>query len=319
MSARPLSPPAPRVRRTGPSGNPAATPQRQGPLISERRLHLAGYGTRALETRGRGPVIVLLHGFADSADTWRQVLGRLAREGRAAVALDLPGFATADRLHRGEPVLEQLVEFSRAAIERFDGAGPRRRASDGSGVVLVGNSLGGSTALLTAQGAGRPLRGVMPIAPAGFDMGSWLFRLETLGLLRALMAVPYVPHGPMRRVIGRIYRELAVHEQAAVGDHLVAAFAHHFDDRSAVSRYLETGHRMLPELGEHWPLDDIRVPMQIVWGRQDRMLTYRNAQLLLDAVPGARLETLDPCGHCPQVECAERTAELIMALADEVA
>ena len=80
------------------------------PLI-EHRLALAGFDTRARELEGEGPPLVLLHGFADSADTWRRVLDRLARESRRALALDLPGFGTASALGDG-PVLPQWDAFA---------------------------------------------------------------------------------------------------------------------------------------------------------------------------------------------------------------
>ena len=47
--------------------------------LFEYREAFAGYDTRVLELEGSGPPIVLLHGYADSADTWRLVLDRLAR------------------------------------------------------------------------------------------------------------------------------------------------------------------------------------------------------------------------------------------------
>ena len=52
--------------------------------------------------------------------------------------------------------------------------------------------------------------------------------------------------------------------------------------------------------------------MLVVWGKQDRMVMSKGAQRVLDAVPGARLELLDECGHCPQVECPDRLAELLL-------
>ncbi len=69
--------------------------------LFEHRLELGGFETRALELEGEGPPVVLLHGYADSADTWRLVLDRLGREGRAALAVDLPGFGRADLLDDG--------------------------------------------------------------------------------------------------------------------------------------------------------------------------------------------------------------------------
>lgn len=67
------------------------------PLFEHRR-RFAGYATRLLELEGTGTPIVLFHGYADSADTWRRTLALLARGGRRALAVDLPGFGPADRL-----------------------------------------------------------------------------------------------------------------------------------------------------------------------------------------------------------------------------
>ena len=96
--------------------------------LFEHRLYLAGYHTRALELEGDGPPLLLLHGYSDSADTWRILLDRLARAGRRAVAVDLPGFGTCDVLNDHEPVLAQHRRFAAAAVEWM--------APDGGAVVV---------------------------------------------------------------------------------------------------------------------------------------------------------------------------------------
>src|SRR5207247_9707 len=85
--------------------------------LFEHRLTLAGFETRALELEGDGPPLVLLHGWADSADTWRLLLDRLARRERRAIAVDMPGFGAAAPLRDDEPVLPQLAAFGRAVTE----------------------------------------------------------------------------------------------------------------------------------------------------------------------------------------------------------
>jgi pimeloyl-ACP methyl ester carboxylesterase len=280
-------------------------------MIVERTVRIGTVKTRALEVAGRGPLLVLLHGYADSADTWRQVLERVARHGRAAVAVDLPGFAHADPLIEEEPVLAQLAWFARAAARELE--------SDGRGVVLVGNSLGGISALLAAQGMGDPLKGVVAVAPAGFDMGQWIYRVETFSLLQLLLRLPpTAPARVVRPIVGLVYRQLAIHDQRMVAGHVVSTFTGHFRDRDTLLRHLHVARRLPPELGEPCELDAIGVPVLAIWGRQDRMLPHRNSEALLAAVPHAELETIDPCGHCPQVERAALTAQLVLDFTERV-
>ena len=69
--------------------------------LFEHRLRIDGYETRALELEGDGPGLVLLHGWGDSADTWRRLLAELGTRDRRAIAVDLPGFGYASRLPQG--------------------------------------------------------------------------------------------------------------------------------------------------------------------------------------------------------------------------
>ena len=122
---------------------------------------------------------MLLHGFSDSADTWRLVLDRLGRREQRALALDLPGFATASPLEGGRGVLDQLDAFTEAAIRQA-----------GEGAFVAGNSLGGVCALRAAQREDLSLRGVVPIAPAGLDMPFWFGLIERDPLVRFVLGSP---------------------------------------------------------------------------------------------------------------------------------
>src|SRR5919112_3709117 len=86
--------------------------------VLEHRIEAAGHSTRALEVDGGGPGIVLLHGWRDSADTWRPLLAQLGARGRRAIAVDLPGFGVATRLHDGA-VLPQLDAFAADLVETW--------------------------------------------------------------------------------------------------------------------------------------------------------------------------------------------------------
>ena len=271
--------------------------------LFEHRLTLAGYESRALELEGREPPLVLLHGWADSADTWRLVLDRLARVERRAIALDLPGFGEASPLRDGE-VLPQLDDFLRAALEAVAPKG---------GAIVAGNSLGGCTALRAAERAELDLAGVVPVAPAGLDMARWFVLVERDPVVRAVLASPLpLPGFVMRRAVGEVYRRLAFCRPGGIDPAVVSTFSSHLDGKAAAGRALATGRRLLPELRDPFELERISCPVLMVWGRQDLMVFQTGAERVLAAAPEARLEVIEDCGHCPQLEAPERFTDLLL-------
>src|SRR5687768_16423028 len=118
--------------------------------LFEHQKSFAGFKTRVLELEGDGPAVVLFHGWADSADTWRRVLAKLGREDRRAVAVDLPGFGAADPLKPQPSVMTQLDSFA-DAVARYAGAGEP--------TVVCGNSLGGALSIRAGVRAKTPLAG----------------------------------------------------------------------------------------------------------------------------------------------------------------
>jgi pimeloyl-ACP methyl ester carboxylesterase len=285
--------------------------------IREQRVELAGFRTRALELEPGAPTadppLVLLHGFSDSADCWRPTLAALARRGRRAVALDMPGFGQAARLDREEPILPQLDAFAAAAIERE----AERFASE---VIVAGNSLGGCVGMRAAERPGLPIAGIVPVAPAGLDMARWISIIEGEAPLRWLMRSPLpMPEVVVRGVIGRMYRTMAFARPGEVDTAAVSSFTRHVSTKRDVVRILGTGHRVVAELRDPFRLDLVRCPVMLIWGERDRMVFHTGAERVLAEVPGSRLELISDCGHCPQVEEPERLAELLVTFPSPVA
>jgi len=267
--------------------------------LFEHRLTLAGFRTRALELEGEGPPLLLLHGWADSADTWRLLLDHLAREERAALALDLPGFGAADGLG-DEPILGQLDAF---VAEALDGLGPQ--------AVVVGNSLGGTLGLRAAER--QELGGAVAVAPAGLAMARWFALVRRDPIVRNLLAFPGpVPQVVMRRVVAEVYRRLAFHRPASVDPLVAQTFAGHLASKATAARIARTASRLLPELDDPFALEQIDCPVLLVWGRQDLLVFRSGADRVLETVPGSRLEVIEDCGHCPQLEQPERLAGLVL-------
>ena len=93
------------------------------------------------------------------------------------------------------------------------------------------------------------------------------------------MRTPFpLPEPVVREIVGRAYRELAFTDPRSVDPQVVASFTRHLSSRRDVVRALATGRRLLPELRE---------------------------------VVDARIEVIERCGHCPQIEAPERLARLL--------
>jgi pimeloyl-ACP methyl ester carboxylesterase len=263
------------------------------PFIEERRATYAGFGTRELAVEGTGCAVVLVHGFGHSADAWVPVLKLLSEAGQAAVAVDLPGFGSADPLHRGE-LVPQLDSFLAEVIGHYGTTEP---------VVVVGNSLGAAVAARAARNPDLPIGAVMPIDIAGV---AWT-PLVSRGLVpieastRSLSRVRLQPRVHPTLVRWALSR-LLYGERSAVDSQVVGAFADTIVAVGAASRLFRQGARFKAELDKTRYHGGIRVPMTLVHGRHDRLVPSEASRIVHRANPGSRLVVLPRAGHCPQLD-----------------
>ena len=275
--------------------------------LFEYEAEFNGYATRVLELEGDGPPFVLVHGWSDSADTWRHTLAALGRADRAAIAIDLPGYGKAASLNDG-PILPQLDTF-------LDGVAKVA----GPGAVFVGNSLGGCASMRLAQ-RNRRLGGVVAVAPAGLDMPVWFSVIERDPILRRLISLPVpLPAAAWRVSVGLMYTTLAFARPERIEPRVVDSFTRHLASREKVSGLLANGSRLLPELRDPFELERIKTKLLLIWGTADRMVYPVGAEKVLKTVPGSRLELLKGCGHCPQIEESARLVSELLAFAEQPA
>ena len=262
-----------------------------------------------LEIEGDGPPLLLLHGFADSADTWRMILDRLSRTGRRAMAIDLPGFGTCTTSPRRGRSSSRSTTWSPSAVTRL-------ADESGEEVVVSGNSLGGCASLRAAQNAELPITAVAPISPAGLDMPVWFSLIERDPFLRTLLGsgLP-IPPPVTRLAVARLFRALAFSDTSGIPPQVLSTFAGHLEDRRSVARIMGIGKRLLPELRDPFAFEQIDVPVLLVWGDRDRMVTHKGSRHILEALPDTRYELIEGCGHCPQIETPDRVVNALLEFA----
>jgi pimeloyl-ACP methyl ester carboxylesterase len=276
-------------------------------VIRAKTVSVLGLRTRVLEEGDvtRGDPVVMIHGVGGWAENWREVMSPIARSGRRAIAFDLPGFGESDPPGDVEHFGPRDAFYPRFVDALLDELGI-------GSAHLVGNSMGGAVAYTAAVTHPERTRSLALVAGGGVGTDVALFlRLCTLPGVPALSRVFGRPEQARdvlrtcfhdaRRIPAPLYEEAERYGFASFGEFVRAL-------RSGVTIF---GVRR--SVREHWLALAARFagPVLVIWGRQDRVLPVEHAAEAEGAMPQARVELIDDCGHLPQVE---RTDAFLAAL-----
>jgi pimeloyl-ACP methyl ester carboxylesterase len=263
-----------------------------------------GVRTRVLSVDGDGPPIVLLHGYADSADTWRAVLDRLDAAGRRASAVDLPGFGWADRRRPG-PLLPQFDAFVDAVLQ------------DHGPAVLVGNSLGAATAIRAAARNPDAVQAVLALndplnarhLPARLARGRQL----PAPVWRTAAMLP-IPAGALRWATGKAVRHILYGPGAVADPAVVARWRRAIGGPAALATLGRYALQYAHETADGHRDLHIACPAVVVHGAKDRIIPVQASRTLHQQIPGSALVVLPRSGHCPQLDDPHEVVQLIMGL-----
>jgi pimeloyl-ACP methyl ester carboxylesterase len=252
---------------------------------------------------GSGPAVVLVHGFASSLYTWKDVIPALA-SGHDVVALDLPGFGQSD-----QPADLSFEDFPRAVLGLMD------RLAIGK-AALVGNSMGGATAAIVAAEEPERVDALVLIDAAGFNLGPSerprmvSFAMSRVGsLLARLPGKRLVVEASLRQVFHdsshitpeRLSEYLAAASRPGTFPAIRSLGASSADRQAVVTQSLPR----------------IRARALVLWGDDDRWIPIAHADRFVAAIPGARKVVIPSCGHVPQEEKPEEVARLLVAFLAE--
>jgi len=233
---------------------------------------------------GEGPCMVLLHGAGDQAGTWARMVPPLLDDYKVVIP-DLPGHWKSDP-RKGPIGVDQLLSGVEVVMDSV---------CAGEEVVLVGNSLGAWLAMLYAH-----------------DYPANVARLV------AMNGGPITNRNPAVNIFPKTREEARETMKGLMGPATLPVPDFVLDDIIRHARVGPAG-RFVLTLDEWGPylldgrLDEVAVPVELVWGDSDALMTLDYAQRLLDGLPLARLHTVHGCGHAPHRECPDKTLEALQA------
>jgi pimeloyl-ACP methyl ester carboxylesterase len=248
------------------------------------------------------PPLVLLHGLAERRQVFSRLVPLLAPHLRVA-AIDLPGFGSSPPLPGGGFDLGTVCRRVEAVVAEL---GLERPA-------MLGHSLGGGIAVRYAAERPGALRALVLIAPAG---------LIATGAVRPSWRRPRahaLGRGALRAALPLIAARRELRERAfarVVGDpsSLDAELARELLMGAAQGRSTPAAGIEIVYAGLRDRLDALTLPVLVVWGQRDHVVSPRYAELLRDALSDGRLLLLRDSGHVPMCEQPAEVAAAVLAL-----
>lgn len=272
------------------------------------------------------PLAVLLHGFPDTAHTWRHLGPVLADAGYRVVAPFTRGYGPSGFPDDGSyhvPALMSDVLELHAALR-----GDAR-------AVLVGHDWGAITANGVAAVEDSPFRRVVSLAvppfalmnPARGEVGTWasiLPRQATMSWYTVFNQLPGLPERTFDKVVARLWRQWSPgYDATADLAHLADALPT-LERRRAVVGYYRAGVRpwQVPRRYRHLGAAAVglpRVPLLYLQGADDGCLDPRWAALVNQKLPrGGRSAVIPGAGHFLQLERPDVVnARILEFLAEE--
>lgn len=253
---------------------------------------------------GDGPPVVMIHGLAGQLSHYTYGIAARLEDAFRVIAVDRPGSGHSTRAPDACAGLSHQAAALAALIERLGLERP----------LVVGHSLGGAVALTLALEHPQHVGGLALIAPLTRmqDTVPPVFEGLTVrspGLRRLLawtLAVPSsIRHG--RAALDQVFGPEA--SPADFGSRGGALLGLRPEAYLAAARDLQALPDCLPQLQERW--QDLRLPISVLYGRDDRILSWQaNGRDLVARVPGARLDLVDG-GHMLPVTQPEACAAFI--------
>jgi pimeloyl-ACP methyl ester carboxylesterase len=249
------------------------------------------------------PTIVLVHGLGATNASMLPLFADLAHDFRV-LAPDLPG-------HGGTQARPEAhtVQFLGSWLTAF------LRQTCAEPVVLVGNSLGGRTALQAALDSSADVRGLVLLCPAVAFRRLRQF-VPLVRVLRDELAVlPIKVPRPMalsglRALFADPNRLPQAWHEAAIDEFIRTLNIR--ANRQAIFSALRNIYLDQPfGEGGFWDrLPDLAPPALFLWGDQDPLVPAGFAHFVEQALPSAGSVVLESSGHVPQFEHPELTAKL---------
>jgi len=241
--------------------------------------------------------IVFIHGTSASLHTW-DTLSSLLKTNKKIIRLDLPAFGLT-----GPNRLNQYnFNFYNQFLDEF------LLKLNVTQCIVAGNSLGGSIAWNYAIASPDKVKQLILLDASGYpkkdEKGSLGFKLAGIPVLN--QALKHIsPISLIRKSLeDAFYNKSLVTAQMVEQYHDMLLRA---GNRAAVLELFQH-----PMKADATKIKTITQPTLIIWGKEDQLISYKNAALFKQDIQNSQILVLDKVGHIPMEEAPNQVATAIL-------
>lgn len=251
-------------------------------LIEEKQASIKGLEIN-YRIAGSGPVVLLLHGWGSSSDTWLDVQRILAQHFKV-VCPDFPGFGknkNPDNSWDLDDYLAWLIDF--IDLLRLDN------------FIVLGHSFGGRVAIKLSAKYPERVEKLILCGAAGIKPELSAKQKIILGTAKTGNALfSHRSLSGVKNIIRKFFYSFLSHKDYVKADPIM---------RETMRKILAED--LLPILPQ------IKAKTLLIWGEKDKMVPLKYGRIFEQEIKNAELKIILGAGHSPHKEVPEKTARII--------
>lgn len=254
-------------------------------VINLENMNMAYY------SKGRGPAIVLVHGFCEDSTIWNDFKTDLLEEKYRVVCIDLPGFGGSDTIENTS--ISKMAELIGAVVDQLSL----------DQFILIGHSMGGYVSLAYAEKHPDRLLGLgmFHSQSAADSEEKKVGRQKGIDFIKAHGHILYV-----KQLIPKLFADRFAKSQSFLVDKLIYK-ASKYQAKGIINALEAMMNR--PDRSE--VLEKFKKPVLFIIGKEDGAIPETNSLAQTHLPAQASIHLLDKVGHMGMFEAKKQTQKIV--------